>query len=99
MPHDFNSVRSRITKFIIARDQDIRLSLAVALSTIKVTIQLRSVPPQFKGKPPGGGVRDLPSLFLYQQPHESTCGDFDDYLEYPHTAKALHTSLGFEPMP
>ncbi|GFV01548.1 hypothetical protein TNCV_2961421 [Trichonephila clavipes] len=51
----------------------IRLSLAVAVSTIQVTERFGSIPPQFCRRTPGG-VRDLPPLFLFPQFHEWTHG-------------------------
>ncbi|GFU54536.1 uncharacterized protein TNCV_3024981 [Trichonephila clavipes] len=46
---------------------DVRLSLAVALSTILLTVRFSSVPLQFWGRNPGVGSE------AYHQPHERTC--------------------------
>ncbi|GFW24055.1 hypothetical protein TNCV_4950991 [Trichonephila clavipes] len=53
MPPDLDCVRSRPTKFIVA--VDVRLSLAVALRTLQVTVRFSSVPPKFWGRIPWGG--------------------------------------------
>ncbi|GFV59320.1 hypothetical protein TNCV_2340611 [Trichonephila clavipes] len=53
---------------------DVRLSLALALSTIQVTVRFSSVSPQFLGRTPWGRARGLPPLIPYHQPHERTCG-------------------------
>ncbi|GFX31108.1 hypothetical protein TNCV_2026111 [Trichonephila clavipes] len=48
-----NSVRSRPTKFIAAKNEAAPLSLSVALSTIQMTVRSCSVPPNFEEEHPG----------------------------------------------
>ncbi|GFX88691.1 hypothetical protein TNCV_4636121 [Trichonephila clavipes] len=52
---------------------NVRLSLAVVLSTIQMTVRFSSVPPQFRGRTPWGRIYDLSSHFSIPQPHERTC--------------------------
>ncbi|GFV46669.1 hypothetical protein TNCV_3544851 [Trichonephila clavipes] len=66
-----------------------RLSLAVDLSNIQVTVRFSSVSPQFRGKTLRGGGQGPPSSL----PLPSTSREdlrVDGYLEYPHAAKALY---------
>ncbi|GFV02397.1 uncharacterized protein TNCV_1023251 [Trichonephila clavipes] len=49
-----DGVRSRPTKFIAAKGWNLCLSLALALSTMQVTMCFFSVPPQFRGRKPWG---------------------------------------------
>ncbi|GFV87537.1 hypothetical protein TNCV_3281751 [Trichonephila clavipes] len=51
----------------------LRLSLAVALSTIQVTVRLTRFHPNFEGGHLGV-LRGLPPLYPFHQPHEKTCG-------------------------
>ncbi|GFU44367.1 hypothetical protein TNCV_1505141 [Trichonephila clavipes] len=46
----------------------VRVSLAVALGTIQVTVRSGSVPPNFEGEQLRG-VREAPPLFPFNQPH------------------------------
>ncbi|GFT07930.1 hypothetical protein TNCV_873601 [Trichonephila clavipes] len=62
------------------------LSLALALSTVQVTIRFSSVPPQFRGRTLLGGSPT--SLPLPPTSREDL--KLDGYLEYPPAAKALY---------
>ncbi|GFS60103.1 hypothetical protein TNCV_2826341 [Trichonephila clavipes] len=63
------------------------LSLAVALSTIQVTVRFESVPPNFEGEHPR--VVQGPPTFLPLPPTFREDLWLDAYLKYPHDAKAL----------
>ncbi|GFU68151.1 hypothetical protein TNCV_248151 [Trichonephila clavipes] len=64
------------------------MSLAVALSTMQVTIRFGSVPPQFRGRTLWGYQKPPTSLPLPQTTREDL--RFDGYLEYPHAAETLY---------
>ncbi|GFT20560.1 hypothetical protein TNCV_2183941 [Trichonephila clavipes] len=66
---------------------DVRLSLAVTLSTIQVTVRFSSVSPQFRGRTPWGDQK--PPNFLFLSPTSREDLHFDNYLENSHAAKAL----------
>ncbi|GFW44124.1 hypothetical protein TNCV_3854851 [Trichonephila clavipes] len=51
---------------------DVRLSLAVALSTIQMTLRFARFHSNFEGEPPGG-VQRPPTLFPFHKTHERTC--------------------------
>ncbi|GFT19198.1 uncharacterized protein TNCV_303261 [Trichonephila clavipes] len=64
------------------------MSLALALSTIQVTVRFCSVPPQFRGRKPWGGLGP-PTSFPFPPTTREDLWQ-DGYLEYPHAAKALY---------
>ncbi|GFW90868.1 uncharacterized protein TNCV_2418611 [Trichonephila clavipes] len=67
----------------------LRLSLALALSTLQMIVRLCSVPPpNLEGENPGGGQG--PPMSLPLQPTTREDLRLDGYLEYPHAAKALY---------
>ncbi|GFV48687.1 uncharacterized protein TNCV_293001 [Trichonephila clavipes] len=64
------------------------MSLAVALSTMQLTVRFDSVPRQVKGRTLWGGQRPPTSLPFPPTSREDL--GLDGYLEYLHIAKALY---------
>ncbi|GFV90415.1 hypothetical protein TNCV_49901 [Trichonephila clavipes] len=62
--------------------------VALALSTIQVTVRFGSVHPNLDGEHSGGGQRPPTSLPLPPTTREDL--QLDGYLEYPHAVKALY---------
>ncbi|GFW14143.1 hypothetical protein TNCV_3547321 [Trichonephila clavipes] len=72
---------------------------SVAFSTIQVTVQFVSVPPNFEGELPGGDQRPLTSLPLSPTSREDL--QLDEYLKCPQNRHYMVSMLssGFEPRP
>ncbi|GFV57023.1 uncharacterized protein TNCV_2931461 [Trichonephila clavipes] len=70
------------------RARFLRLSLALAFSTMQKTVRFCSVPTQFRVRK-AWGSQGHPTTLPFPQTSREDLG-IDGYLEYPHAAKALY---------
>ncbi|GFW76578.1 hypothetical protein TNCV_2681951 [Trichonephila clavipes] len=81
-------LRIKAHKINLGKELDVCLTLAIALSTIQMTVRFSSNPPQFRGNTPWKGQEPPTSLSFQPTSREDLL--LDGYLQYPQAAKAIY---------